>query len=838
MTFLKDLQHSWRSLMGTPTFFLVAVLSLALGIGANTALFSVLYATLFKQLPVDDPQLLVLFNSPDAEGLGIGASNGERGLMTWQEFQEFRQVPAFEKVFAVQSILPRLTVRIEGNEEEAQGKLVSGAYFATLRLKPQIGRFFDEGTDDQTGAAPYVVLSDNYYTARFHRDPSVVGRTLVVEKMPLTVVGVAPRGYTGESVGRNPDFWVPMAMQKAMMGGRDFLKPFDDPTLKAMWLHVYGRLRPGATIAQAQAQAAAIFKSSLEQSYASLSPAIKKQFMDQHLKLRPAATGASGIRQTFAESMYVVFAAVGAILLICCANISNLLLARANSREREMGLRVALGAGKGRIMQQMLTEGLLLCALGATAGLALSQVIAPVLMRLSSTSRNAIYLDASINWRVMLFAGGVAVLTTLLCSLAPAVRASRTELNAALREGVRGMTASKASLTASRLFVGAQVALSLILLVGAGLFLRSLLNLERVDLGYRREQVVLIGLEPHGSLAPERRALLYRQTVEALRARPDVQSVTFSENGLFSGRDSGTEVEVDGYTSTGKNDKSSAFDNVGPKYFSALGIPILAGREIDEHDLPNGPAVAVVNEAFAKQFFANRNPIGKHLSEVYGDQRKTYEIVGVARDSRDHSLREKVTPRAFAALLQGRFGEGIATSAAFEVRVRGNTARAATVLGKQVEALDSNARVTARPLETNLDDRLSGDRMIAKLVGAFGALALFLAAIGIYGVLAYGVSQRTGEIGIRMAIGAGSGDVIGMVLRETVWLLVGGLVVGVLGALSLARLVESKLYGVPPTDPSVMTMAAGALVLTALLAATIPAWRAASIDPADALRYE
>ena len=838
MSFFQDLHHGWRNLSRTPTFLLVAVASLALGIGANTALFSVLYAALFKNLPIDDPQLLVLFNDPNSEGVGIGSSNGERGLLTWQEFQQLHEVKAIDGLFATQSFLPRMTVRIGVSEEEASGKLVSGAYFSVLHLRPPMGQFFDESTDRQINAAPFVVLSDAYFSRRFNRDPSVIGKTMAVEKTPLTIVGIAPRGFSGESVGRNPDFWVPLAMAKAVMRGRDFLSQPPDPTLKIMWLHVFGRLRLGANIAQAQAQADVVFKASLQESYAGLSANAKKAFMDQRLKLRPAATGASGMRRDFSESMYVIFAAVGVTLLICCANLSNLLLARANKRNREITVRLALGASKGRIARQLITEGLLLSLLGAAAGLMLSQALAPVLMRMASNSRNTVYLDASIDWRVLSFTAAVALLTTLLCSFVPAIRASRTQLNSSLREGSRGMTASHSRLSAGRLFVAAQVALSLLLLVGAGLFLRSLLNLERVDLGYKRERLVLLDVQPVGSATSEKRAQLYRQVFARLRNTPGVESVTFSGNGLFSGSESGDQIEVEGYTATGKDDRGSRFDNIGPHYFSALGIPMLAGREIDDRDSPSGLTVAVINEAFAKQFFANRNPIGKHVIDRYGDQRTPFEIVGVARDSRDHSLRDKIPPRVFVSLLQAKFGNEVPSGAEYEVRARGDARFALNVLLKQVKSEDADAHVEAQLLERNLDDRLSGDKVIANLLTVFGALALSLAAVGIYGVLAYSVSQRTSEIGIRMAIGAEARDVVAMIVRETGWMVAAGLAAGLVAAYFLTKIIASKLFGVAPADPGVLGVAIGTLAAIALLAALVPAWRAARIDPANALRYE
>ena len=406
--FLQDLHYGWRHLAKTPGFLLVAVSSLALGIGANTALFSLVYSALYKALPVNDPEMLVLFNDPSQSGISRGAGGGERGMMTWPEFQDLHHMQAVQGLFAVETMLPKVHIRIGASDEDARGKTVSGAYFSVLQIHPQLGRFFDESTDRQIAAAPYLVLSDRYWERRFGRDPGVIGKIITIQKTAFSVIGVGPRGFSGENVGQNPDFWVPASMQMQVMPGMDFLHPQPDPTTKVMWLHVFGRLKPGANIATAQAQANAIFKASLAESYQSLSPERKKEFMNQNLKLRPASTGASGLRNGFAQSLYVIFAAVGAVLLICCANLSNLLLARANARQREITIRLALGAGKFRVARQLLTEGLLLSGLGALVGLLLSQAIIPLLLRAASTGDDAIHLDVSIDWRVLLFTASVA----------------------------------------------------------------------------------------------------------------------------------------------------------------------------------------------------------------------------------------------------------------------------------------------------------------------------------------------------------------------------------------------------------------------------------------------
>jgi predicted permease len=839
MSFLHDLHYAWRNLAKTPGFLLVAVLSLALGIGANTALFSLVYSALYKALPVADAQRLVIFNDPAAEGMSMGSSSGERGLMTWPEFQQLQDVKAMEGIFAVETMLPKSHVRFSGGEEDARGKMVSGAYFAVLGVHPAAGRFFDSSADRPFGAAPFVVLSDAYWTRRFGRDPSVIGKSMVIQKTAFNVIGVAPAGFSGETVGQNPDFWVPLGMQMQVMPGMDLLDPMPDPTLKVMWLHVFGRLRSDANLAQAQTQANTIFKASLAESYANLSADAKKGFMDQRLKLRPASNGASGMRTQFSESMFVIFAAVGATLLICCANLSNLMLARSNARQREVTIRLALGASKFRIARQLFTEGLLLSLLGAALGLLLSQVVSPLLLNMASQGDSVIHLDTAIDWRVLLFTSAVAVATTLICSLIPSVKAAQTHLMTTLRESGRGLTTSRAKLTSGRMFVAAQVALSLLLLVGAGLFLRTLVNLQNVDLGYQKDRLAMVNVDatPAGYNATAR-GLLFRNILDKLRSTPGVKSATFSQNGLFSGSESGDQILVEGYTSKGKDDKGSRFDLIGPGYFSSLGIPLLQGREVEERDTPTSTIVCVINNTFAKKFFAGRNPIGKHVTDQYGDSKTVFEVVGVVADSHDHSLRDKVDARVFVSLLQGKFGPEISRFAIYEVRLTNENAAALNQIKRAILSVDRNLDIETRFLARSIDDQLSQERLIANLVALFGMLALGLAAIGIYGILAYGVSQRTSEIGVRMAIGAGTADVVSMIARETALMISAGLALGLVAAYFLTRLVQSKLFGVTATDPMVIASSIALLAIIGLLAATIPALRASRIDPAIALRDE
>jgi predicted permease len=838
MFLLQDLQFGWRSLTRTPGFFIVAVLSLVLGIGANTAIFSLLDTFLMKSLPVKNPEQLVMLTDPNDAGVSLGSDNGERGLLTYPEFQDLQRMKSLSGLFATQSGLRPYEAVISGDQpEEIYLRLVSGNFFSTLGVQPHIGRYFDSSVDNQLGQAPYAVLSDNFWERRFGRDPDILGKTFRVRQAVFTVIGIAPAGFFGESVGSKPDMWAPLSMQLQVMPGRDYLHPLPDPIEKAMWLHVFGRLQPGYTLAQAQTEANGIFKRGLDESYASLSPKVKKQFMDQHLKLRPAAMGASEARERAQQPLLVIFAAVGTVLLICCVNVTNLLLARANTRRREVMVRLALGASKFRVVRQLLTESMILSILGACGGLLLAQAGAEVLVRMASTASDPIQLDITPDWRVLVFTAGIAVLTTILFGLAPALRAARAEIGTALREG-RGMTASASKIRLSKVFVVAQVALSLALVVGAGLFLRTLANLQRMDLGYARERLLIMRVDGIGAGYKDKQLLaFYNRLHDVLVNAPGVRGVSISENGLLAGTDSVDDIQVEGYTPKTKHDRDSRWDEVGPGYFSTLGIPLLLGREINQRDQPGGPLVCVINQAFAKLFFADRNPIGKHVSTIYGDKRTTFEIVGVAKDSRDHRLRGPVPPRFFSALRQGM--PEIPESAYFEVRTAIDPAVELVSLRKVIRRVEPNAVIfLARSVTQMIDDRTRTDQLIARITSIFGGVALLLASVGIYGVLAYAVSQRTSEIGIRMAVGAGASTVIQMILKETGAMLLGGLAAGLLISGLVSRVIESQLVGMQPMDPLVFGSAIALIVLLGIAAGYGPAWRASRIDPVRALRNE
>jgi predicted permease len=837
----KDLRFAARQFTRNPVFTLVAVASLAIGIGANTAIFSVMNAAMLKSLPVRDPRGLVMLTDPNTSGVSSGMSTGERGMLTYAEFAQIRDhSTTFSGLCAAQAQLGRLPLRIAGGpQEEAQAKLVSEEYFSVLGVDPAIGRFFTRDDAKGPGEDPYAVISYDYWQKRFGGNVSVLSTPIKVQGASLTVIGVAAPGFTGESVGERPDFWVPMMMQPVIMPGRDWLhEDLSQSPEKVMWLHVFGRLQPGVTQSRAQTEIDVLFRGIIENGYpATLDPETRKQALDQHIKLHDARTGAFGGREDFAQQLLVLLGASAVVLLIACINVANLLLARAAARSKEVGVRLSIGASRTRLVRQFLTESLVLSALGGVVGLLLAWGASRGLVLLLSERREDFGLAPGLDWRVLAFTAAVTFLTGILFGLVPALRATRVNLNDSLRDSGR-VTSSGGRLNLAKGLVIVQVALSLLLVAGAGLFLRTLWNLQSVGLGYSREHLLLVSTDGvnAGYKGPQL-SNLWRDLTERLRALPGVQGASYSVNGLFSGSESADEIDVEGFTPAKDNEKFSRFDMVGPQYFSTVGIPMLLGRELGQQDTANSPRVCVINEAFAKLFFAGRNPIGRHVTQKFGDNKKAMEIVGVAKNARDHRLRGDVPPRFYLPGDQGMQGPN--EWAIFEIRTAGDPAQMIAAVRKTIQSVNENLQAEgARPLVESVDRTNAQPRMVARLCSIFGIMALLLAATGLYGVLSYSVTRRTNEIGIRMALGAGRGRVIQMILRETSVMIVIGVVAGVIFTAIGVQLVKSKLYGLGVLDPLTVIAAVAILGVVALVAGYIPAARAARVNPTQALRHE
>ncbi|HEX3585594.1 MAG TPA: ABC transporter permease, partial [Candidatus Angelobacter sp.] len=840
-TLLKDLRYATRQFARNPVFTAVAVASLAIGIGANTAIFSVLNAAMLKSLPVRDPQTLVMLTNPNTSGVSSGMDTGERGMLTYTEFTQIRDHSAtLASLCVAQAQMNRWQVRIgNGAQEEAKGKLVSEEYFSVLGVEPAIGRFFTADEAKGPGQDPYAILSYDYWQKRFGGNVSILGTPIKLLGTTLTVIGVAAPGFTGESVAERPDFWMPMMMQPIVMPGRDWLhEDLGKSMEKVMWLHAFGRLKPGMTQARAQTEMDVLFRGIIENGYpATLDPEARKEAMDQHIKLHDARIGVFGGREEFAQQLLVLLGASVVVLLIACINVANLLLARAASRSKEVGVRLSIGASRGRLVRQFLTESLVLSVLGGAVGVLLAWGASRALVLLLTERRQDFGLAPALDLRVLAFTAAVTFLTGVIFGLVPALRGTRVNLNDSLRDSGR-TTASGSKLNLAKGLVIVQVALSLLLVAGAGLFLRTLWNLQSVGLGYPKEHLLMVTADGvTAGFKDARLSNLWRDLTERLRALPGVQGATYSENGLFSGSESGDEIEVEGFIPSKDNEKSSRFDMVGPQYFSTIGIPMLLGRELAQQDTSASPHVCVINEAFAKRFFAGRNPLGRHVTAKFGDKRNVMEVVGVAKNARDHRLRGDVPPRYYLPGDQGMQGPN--EWATFAIRTAGDPEQMIASVRKTILSVNENLPVEgARPLIESVDRTNAQPRMVARLCSIFGIMALLLASTGLYGVLSYGVARRTNEIGIRMALGAGRGRVIQMILRETAVMIVVGVVAGTIFTAIGVQLIKSKLFGLGVLDPAAVLSAVGILTVVALVAGYIPAARAARVNPTQALRHE
>jgi len=838
---LKDLRHAVRTLWQNPGFTAVAVLSLALGIGVNTAIFSLINAVLLRTLPVEDPGRLVMVSDPSSAGVNIGTQGGDRSLFTCEEFARMRERnQVFTDMLAAESDASRENVSINGGSmEEMVTRLVSENYFSTLGVKPLVGRTFTREDEKGPGSDPYAVISYAYWKKRFGLDISVLGKTIQIHKAFLTVIGVMPPGFFGETVGQPPDAWLPMMMEPAVKPGRDWLH--DDPSKveRVEWLMVAGRLRPGVSEKQAESSLNVLFQQVIHETAGSnLPPDRLRQLAGQKIKIRPGDKGASPLREDSSEPLLVLMAVVFLVLLIACANVANLLLARSAARQREMGIRLAIGASRGRLIRQLLTESFVLALIGGAVGILFAVWTSDMLLRMASSGGNPAPLDIHPDLRVLAFTTGLSMLTGLVFGLAPALRGTRVDVSSTLKENSRGVIGSGARISLGKALVISQVAISLLLLIGAGLFLRTLQNLQRVDLGYPRERLLLVHIDALAAgYQGAQRAAVFQNLLERFRSMPGVRGVTVSENGLFSGNESGDEISVEGYKPQKKGDDHARWDQIGPGYFSTIGIPMLLGREIGPQDAGTSARVCVINETMARFYFAGQNPIGKHVTDEFPDSHFTFQIVGVSKDDRDHQLRGEIQRRFYIPFFQGM--SGIPEEGNFEIRTFADPSSLIRTVRQQVEQVDRSLPISsAKPLGELLDERLTQERLLAQLCVFFGALALVLASVGLYGVLSYSIARRTNEIGIRMALGARQGTVLGMVLRETAAVVAIGIAIGVPVALALTRLVSSKLYGLKATDP--LTIAAASLVLAAvaMFAGYLPARRASRVDPLVALRYE
>ena len=704
-----------------------------------------------------------------------------------------------------------------------------------------IGRTFTAEVDNARDANPVAVISYNFWQSRFGGDTTVLGRRLRIRQTSYEVIGVAPKSFFGETVGNSPDLYVPLTMQAEIFPGQDFLSPEKNPVEKTMWLQVLARMKPGVTIEQAKASINVTFQQYLQSQLGSGVPEDdRKHFLDQHIALVAGGRGASTLHAQFGQPLLILMGVVGLVLLVACANVANLLLARAASRQKEIAVRVAMGARPSRLFRQLLTESILLAGIGGVIGLLLAQWADAILLQLVSRGPSPIPLNVQPDAKILGFTLGISLLTGVLFGLAPAFRAARVDLNSVLKGTSRGSvgTATQGGkVPVGKVLVVAQVALSLLLLIVAGLFVHSFQKLANVQIGYDRDHLLLFSINPieSGYKGPAI-AQLYKDMLDRIRTVPGVRAASLSQNGLFSHSESADEISIEGYAPKSGQDMDARFDEIGPNYFSTVGIPILVGREIGPQDSGNGQRVGVINQTMARYYFGEESPIGRRIWDMFPTSRTDFVVVGVAADAKYNSLDEK-TPRRFYVPFFNPIGE--TNFARLEIRTSGDPTAVASGVREAVKSTSSTLpQIEVHTMNDMVSNSLTRDSMITKLAGFFGALAVLLSCIGIYGIMAYAVAGRTSELGLRMALGAQRGNILWLVLRESMLLVLIGVAIGLPAVYGAGKLVSSLLFGLTAADPIALAGATALMFIVAAVAGYIPARRAAQTDPIVALRYE
>ena len=828
-TLWQDTRYALRGLAKTPLFTGTALISLALGIGANTAVFSLMDQVLLRALPIKHPEQLVLFSSPGTRSGWMQTNYEDQYVFSYPEYKEFRdRAVGFNGVVARTADF--ITISWKGQSDRAYGETVSGNYFETLGVQTEIGRPLTPDDDRIPGQQAVIVLNHDFWVRRFGADPSILNQTIDINAHPMTVVGVARNGFRGLGVGESPDFFVPMMMRAVMAPGMEGLDK-----LHSMWLNIFARVSyPGV----AGGSANSVWRSLREREardFKAMSSSRRETFVNQRLLLTPGARGISGAPDGLASGMMAMMAMVGLLLLIACANVANLLIARASGRQKEIAVRFALGASRLRIMQQLLVESLLLSVAGGAAGLLVAEWTADSLLRLVPASATTDGLSSNLDGRVLLFTLALSLGCGVVFGLAPALQGSGRGLAATLKDQASNLGGSFGHVTFRKLLVSSQVAFSLVLLIGAGLFARSLYNLKTLDPGFRPTSILQFSMQPSLSgYTKDQSRELYRRVRELVAALPGVLAVSGASSPVLAGDLNITEVTVEGYTPKEENNTSTRYNQVGPQYFSTMGVPLLSGRDFLVDDDEKSQKVAVVNESFAKKYLGGQNAIGRRIALSEEAKSKPIEIVGVVRDSKHQELREKASPFVYFPYLQQS-----PTAMTFYVRTQRDPISVAAAVRNVLRREAANLPLyDIKTMDRQIDELLFTERFVAFLSSAFGILATVLAAIGLYGVMAYVVIRRTREIGIRVALGARPGMVVNMVMREVLAFAIGGIAVALLAAFALARVLNSQLFSVAKFDPLVFAIATLTILLVAALAGYLPAARAARVDPLIALRYE
>ena len=829
----QDLNYAARMLRRTPVVTLVVVLTLALGIGANTAMFTLVDAVLLRTLPVASPDELIVLGNPAAVGsMSYSDLPDDRlfSVLTWRRLQADR---ALVSGLAATGRPERIELRPDGASgvERPRGRVVSGNYFQVLGVPAFLGRTFLPGDDDMVGGAPVVTISHGYWLRRFAGDSSVVGRDVLINDARFTIVGITPPGFHGEIVGQQTEIWLPLAMHPVLWPNVPLMEDS-----QAFWLLLVARLQPGVSVEQARSGFNTTIKGILASQVTD--PGILEAVDDLSIPVSSGARGLSRVRESYRTPLLILMTGVGLLLLIICANVGNILMARALARSREMSVRLAIGAGRGRLVRQLLTEGVLLAAMGAAGGLLLAQWGSHLLIALAADGGTTIPLDTGLGPVPLGFTVALSCVAVLVFGLTPAMRASGVDLASALRSSTRALASGMGQRNPlGRVMIAGQVALSVVLLVGAGLLVRSLQHLQTADTGVVRDALLVVDLDAVSrGYEGERWHELRANLAERFRAVPGVDAVTTTENGLFLGTESATSVAVPGFESATSRDSVSYYDVVGPRFASTIGATILRGRDVTEQDRAGTSPVLFVNETFARFYFGESDPVGRIIRV---DDTIDAEIVGVVRDVRDRSLTDPSRRRFYAAVAQRVLGDGSAMR--YVIRAAGDRDPASLVapVRQAVAAMDPDLPIDeVVPLARLMRQSVREERLLARLAAVFGGAALLLSAIGLYGVMNYAVTRRSNEIGLRVALGAQRGMVVGMVLRDALVLVGIGILVGVPLTLAASRVIRNQLHGIAATDPTAFGAALVVLGIGALAAALLPALRASRVEPLVALRSE
>jgi predicted permease len=825
----NDLRYGARLLARSPGFAIVAILSLALGIGANTTIFQLLDAVRMRTLPVHDPARLArvaIVNSPHCCRGDFYSRNSDLTGALWNAMRDRQQGFSAIAVWATN----RFNLGLGGEARYANALLISGDFFNVLGIHPVVGRLISPADDYRGCGVQGAVLSYGFWQREFGGRPDVVGSKLALNGHPFQVIGVTPASFYGLEVGQNFDAALPVCSEPVFSTNLSRPSLMDSPG--AWWLAVIGRLKPGWTEERASAQldavSPAIFAATLPGDYDEIA---KKYYLSFHLGVLPAATGVSSLREDYEDSLWVLLALSGLVLLIACANLANLMLARASSRQREMALRLTLGASRSRLIRQLLAESLLLAAMGTAAGLALAQILSRVLVAFLSSQQHPIFVELTPDWRVLGFAAGLALLTCILFGLTPAIQASRTEPGVTMKGSARGATAGRAGLLLRRALIVSQVALSLVLLMAALLFVRSFQNIVTLNAGFEQDHLLIAKFEFTSlKLSAESQLVFRHELLSRVQAIPGVSAA--AEILIVPMSHSGWDDNID--FPDGAQRQDVTLNRVSPGYFETMETPLLVGRDFNPSDTPASPRTAIVNEAFARKFYSGANPVGRVFRDSDAPH-KTYRVVGMVKDSKFYDLREEPVPTVYVSFTQGNSPEQNST-----LVIRSGESLPALISSVNHAANEINPAMVLNftVFKTQIREGLLRESLLATLSGFFGVLATVLAVIGLYGVISYIVLQRRNEIGVRMALGADRSNILRMVLRDAAILLGIGLAAGTVLTIVAGRATASMLYGLKPSDPLTLAAAMAGIIAVGLAASFLPAQRAANIHPMAALREE